>query len=222
MIKVISFDLWGTLIKGSSEYKHHRSKYLSGFTKRSELEINIIIKTVKDCFVYTSEKFGVHIDKTEIYTMIFNKLGISNEFHSVIIKNLMDMFIEYPPVLYDNNTYSILNQLQKHYKLFLISNTMLADGKTLRDVLYAHNINVFEQTIFSDEYNCSKPSPKIFDAAFSYMNCDKKEVLHIGDNITTDITGGSNYGFNTMLLNKGTSIDVLKSLPLLTTKSYSI
>lgn len=60
----------------------------------------------------------------------------------------------------------------------------------------------FSDLVISDEIGSSKPDKKIFDVAFSRMNHPKKkEVLIIGDSLTSDIKGGSDYGIDTCWYN---------------------
>ncbi len=60
----------------------------------------------------------------------------------------------------------------------------------------------FEVVVISEEVGCSKPHPGIFDVAFARMGCPQKdEVLMIGDSLTSDIKGGSDYGIDTCWYN---------------------
>ncbi len=60
----------------------------------------------------------------------------------------------------------------------------------------------FEVVIVSEEVGCSKPHPGIFDVAFTRMGHPRKdEVLMIGDSLTSDIKGGSDYGIDTCWYN---------------------
>jgi 2-haloacid dehalogenase len=72
--------------------------------------------------------------------------------------------------------------------------------------------DAFEVVVVSEEVGCSKPHPAIFDIAFARM-CQprKNEVLMIGDSLTSDIKGGSDYGIDTCWYNPAgvsRSIDV--------------
>ncbi len=60
----------------------------------------------------------------------------------------------------------------------------------------------FADMVISEEIGIAKPEPGIFDAAFSKMgNPDKHDVLIVGDSLTSDIRGGSNYGIDTCWYN---------------------
>jgi len=62
--------------------------------------------------------------------------------------------------------------------------------------------DAFEVVVISEEVGCSKPHPGIFDVAFAQMGHPRKdEVLMIGDSLTSDIKGGSDYGIDTCWYN---------------------
>ena len=60
----------------------------------------------------------------------------------------------------------------------------------------------FEHYIISEEIGFAKPHPEIFDYSFEKFNhTDKKSAIIIGDNLTSDIKGGIDYGIDTCWFN---------------------
>jgi 2-haloacid dehalogenase len=60
----------------------------------------------------------------------------------------------------------------------------------------------FADLVISEEIGASKPHPGIFDEAFARMGHPPKEqVLIVGDSLTSDIQGGSDYGIDTCWFN---------------------
>jgi len=60
----------------------------------------------------------------------------------------------------------------------------------------------FEDVVISDEIGVAKPQVEFMAEAFSRMGEPKKsEVLMIGDSLSSDITGGVNYGIDTCWFN---------------------
>lgn len=60
----------------------------------------------------------------------------------------------------------------------------------------------FERVIISEVAGCQKPERGIFDYAFAELGLsDKREVLMVGDSLTSDIAGGANYGIDTCWFN---------------------
>ncbi|SFE74348.1 YjjG family noncanonical pyrimidine nucleotidase [Alteribacillus iranensis] len=64
--------------------------------------------------------------------------------------------------------------------------------------------NMFECIITSEEAGAQKPDASIFDYVFKKLrlsNDDKKEVLILGDSLTSDMKGGHDYGIDTCWFN---------------------
>jgi 2-haloacid dehalogenase len=62
----------------------------------------------------------------------------------------------------------------------------------------------FEDWIISQEVGVAKPDPRIFDIAFERLGQpDKREVLIIGDSLSSDMAGGIAYGIDTCWYNPG-------------------
>jgi 2-haloacid dehalogenase len=60
----------------------------------------------------------------------------------------------------------------------------------------------FSAVVISEEVGAAKPERQIFDAAFQRMgHPPKREVLIVGDSLTTDIKGGNNYGIDACWFN---------------------
>lgn len=53
------------------------------------------------------------------------------------------------------------------------------------------------QVVISEEVGTLKPDPKIFDHATDLAGVKPSEILYIGDSFSSDIEGGSGYGWNT-------------------------
>ena len=60
----------------------------------------------------------------------------------------------------------------------------------------------FADVVISEEVGASKPASEIFDVTFSRIGQPAKhEVLMVGDSLTSDIRGGSDYGIDTCWFN---------------------
>ena len=56
----------------------------------------------------------------------------------------------------------------------------------------------FDAVIISSEVGVSKPSTAIFDIAFDQLGAPaRSSALMVGDSLTSDIRGGTNYGIAT-------------------------
>ena len=60
----------------------------------------------------------------------------------------------------------------------------------------------FDVLVISEEVGAAKPDPAIFDVAFELIGQPpRKDVLMIGDSLTSDIAGGLGYGIDTCWFN---------------------
>jgi len=60
----------------------------------------------------------------------------------------------------------------------------------------------FADVVISDEIGVAKPDPGYFDEAFARMgNPARSEVLMVGDSLSSDISGGAEYGIDTCWFN---------------------
>jgi len=91
-------------------------------------------------------------------------------------------------------------KLNSNVKLYLITNGLtIVQRPRIKNSTIG---NYFEGIIISEEVGFAKPQKEIFDIAFDMMgNPNKDEVLIIGDSLSSDITGGINYGIDTCWYN---------------------
>ena len=135
--------------------------------------------------------------KVRRFPMLFEKLNIDSDpkaFNKIFLNNLSEglHLIE--------GAEEVLKVLNEKYKIALITNG-LKDVQRPR-ITKSAVFKFISQIIISEEVGVSKPDEKIFDIAFQRMNYpDRQEVLMIGDNLTSDIRGGNNYGIDTCWFN---------------------
>lgn len=197
-IRMISFDLWGTLIKPNPEYKTARIKIISEYTKEHPDEITHIFSRIKKDFDKLVEEYSASFNPTTLYRGVLSQLGIHSQ-HIVreIEVRLQNKFIAHPPLLY-GGTITNLEQIDLKIDTTLISNTLLTRGEALMAALPDLMIH-FENKIFSDAYQVSKPL-LFSDHCYSFHRFQPREILHVGDNVITD-GGCQKYGFNFFQIN---------------------
>lgn len=54
-----------------------------------------------------------------------------------------------------------------------------------------------EHVVISEDVGALKPDPKVFKHATELADVDPDDILYVGDSFTSDIEGGSNFGWNT-------------------------
>ena len=208
-----SFDLWLTLIKSQPEFKEKRNLLFRDF-----FEIEHGIEKVAEHIRYydlltnrINEQSGLNMDTNEIYFLILNALNVDiekidlpklNQFY----EESASLFSKYKPRLIYKNTHDLLQKIKSENKTMnLLSNTAFIKGKTLRKMLDDYDLSsYFSFQIYSDEVGYSKPNTKIFDIVYKHAlqikNLEKKDILHIGDNIIADYKGAIAFGFDAFLL----------------------
>lgn len=207
-----SFDLWLTLIKSHPEFKAKRVELFSSFfdVKKPINEVAKIVKYYDDLCNSINEITGGNIDTFEIYLLILNALEVnikqlSKDHLNDFYQKSEDLFLEYKPVVIFENLHQFFDEIKNQGKTInILSNTGFIKGKTMRKFLKNENLDQYiDFHIYSDEMNCSKPDPKIFQEVKNLLpnqDLDVKQVLHIGDNPFADYKGAKDFGFNAHLL----------------------
>ncbi|MCD9617952.1 HAD family hydrolase [Chryseobacterium gleum] len=207
-----SFDLWLTLIKSHPEFKSKRVELFSSFFNVDK-PIEEVAKTVKyydDLCNTINEVTGGNIDTFEIYLMILGALNVDikslnreklNEFYN----KSEELFLEYRPVVIFENIHDFFKDIKNQGKTInILSNTGFIKGTTMRKFLIHENLDQYiDFHIYSDEMNCSKPNPLIFQEVkknIKDQNLPMNRILHIGDNPVADYQGAKNFGFSAHLL----------------------
>lgn len=207
-----SFDLWLTLIKSHPEFKAKRVELFSSFfdVKKTLNEVTKVVKYYDDLCNSINELIGGNVDTFEIYLLILNALevdlkqvnkGILNEFY----QKSEDLFLEYKPVVIFENLHQFFDEIKNQGKTInILSNTGFIKGKTMRKFLIEENLDQYiDFHIYSDELNCSKPNPIVFQEVKNLIkNKDLKmnQILHVGDNPVADYKGAKDFGFNAHLI----------------------
>ncbi len=217
--KLISFDLWETLITDRPQGKKINSRSVQR-VKNLSLYLNnkghnISDNQIKKSLNILSEKCtqdhnrGKDID---FHNRIGKLLELLNLNQDDLIKNeigdiLDSCFLRYPPKLFPKSI-ELLKLLSKEYKLCLTSNTGITSPKTYYKYLEIIGIkNLFDKIYLSNEIKVAKPSVKIFKLIIDDFKLDPDKVVHIGDNIFTDIFGAKKVGFRTIYVNKRKSVN---------------
>ncbi len=97
-------------------------------------------------------------------------------------------------------TRPVLEHLASQARLALVTNAISAIQRTRINRLQIADL--FETIVISAEVGASKPGQAIFDVAFDRLgHPEKRAALMVGDSLTSDIRGGSDYGIATCWYN---------------------
>ena len=210
-IKAITFDYWDTIFKMDSEFNPKVFRIEKAKMIISQFKINLDDRHLADLIDEVWKKFDDEwqnnyrtMTTEEIIDFILTKLEVkipNDQFESLVIF-FQEAILKSPPKLFDGVREAI-DQLSKKYKLGIISDTGFTPGRVLRKILEMNDLRkYFSVCIFSDEFGKSKPHPDVFYRAAKSLECDISELVHIGDNERTDISGADSSGARSILFIK--------------------
>ena len=92
---------------------------------------------------------------------------------------------------------------EKNYKLGILSNGTPA---LLNELIESNNLNnIFDDVFSIEEVGIYKPSSKVYDIPIKKYNIQKDQVVFLSAN-TWDVSGGGNYGYNSIWVNRNNNI----------------
>jgi putative hydrolase of the HAD superfamily len=204
--------LWLTLIKSHPEFKAKRVELFSSFFEvgKPMEDVAKVVKYYDDLCNTINEVIGGNVDTFEIYLLILGALNVdlkqitSEKLKEFYLKS-EKLFLEYKPVVIFENLHQFFDEIKNQGKTInILSNTGFIKGTTMRKFLIEENLDQYiDFHIYSDELNCSKPNPLIFQEVKNRVkNQDllMNQILHIGDNPIADYKGAKDFGFNAHLL----------------------
>ena len=104
------------------------------------------------------------------------------------------------PVVFPN-VKEVIQRLSNRFILVIISNTVTAGSKRLRELLKMARLDsYFTLVLASAEEGVAKPEPEIFNRALTRLGLSTQEVLMIGNRISRDILGGNRAGIRSILV----------------------
>ncbi len=136
--------------------------------------------------------------KPERFRRFFNRIG-NDEIEP---KKFSDVYLSF---LAKNNELlpgakKIIHELSADFKLVLLTNGLSfvqnfrLNSSELREY--------FDALIISEDVGLVKPDPQIFSLIFEELDFnDKEKTLMVGDNLSSDILGGINFGIDTCWFN---------------------
>ena len=194
-IKAIIFDAYGTLFDVNSAAEKCKDKIgskwenFSNYWRTTQLEytwLRSLMKRHKDFWKITEDS----LDKS---MKVFN---INPNMKSELL-DLYKILSPYPEV---KETLQLLKE--KNYKLSILSN---GTPSLLNELVSSNNLKVFDDIFSVEEVGIFKPDSKVYDIPVKKYKIEKREVAFLSAN-TWDVSGGGNYGFNAIWVNRNNVI----------------
>ena len=195
-IKAIIFDAYGTLFDVNSAAEMCKNKIgdkwenFSNYWRMTQLEytfLRTLMDRYKDFWQITEDS----LDKSMKVYKIDNSLKKE-------LLNLYKKLSVFPEV-----KQTLIKLKEKKLKLAILSN---GTPTLLNGLVNSNNLNDLFDDIFSiDEVKVYKPSPKVYEMPIKKYKIKKNEVAFLSAN-TWDVSGGGNYGYNPVWVNRNNNI----------------
>ena len=210
----MTFDLWETLLLERNGWSLRRTnarceslaRTLDKFgVKISVEELRLAFKKMASWLesVWETNIEVTHLDQIRFLIKAASNglVTIKEEWIDDLSSAYVSPFLEVAPYLNPDGR-RVLKWLKDGKKLVgLICNTGLTPGFGLRRLLTREDIaKYFDLMLFSDEVGIRKPDPEIFHMATQKLKVKPCEIVHIGDNLKSDVWGAKNAGFKAIYL----------------------
>ena len=195
-IKAIIFDAYGTLFDVNSAAKRCKEKIgdkwenFANYWRTTQLEytwLRSLMNRHKDFWQITEDS----LDKSM-------KVFQINKSMKAELLDLYKILSPYPEV---KETLKILKE--KKYKLSILSN---GTPSLLNELVESNNLkNLFDDIFSIEEVGIFKPSSKVYDIPVKKYKIKKNEIAFLSAN-TWDVSGGGNYGYNAIWVDRNKNI----------------
>ena len=204
-IKAIIFDAYGTLFDVNSAAEKCKGNIgdkwedFANYWRTTQLEytwLRSLMKRHKDFWKITEDS----LDKSMKFFKIDNSMR----------NDLLDLYKVLSPFSEVKET---LNKLKKKdFKLAILSN---GTPSLMENLVKNNNLeNIFDDIFSVEEVGIFKPDSKVYELPVNKYNIKKDEILFLSAN-TWDVSGGGNYGYNSVWVNRNKNIfDNLDYQPL--------
>ncbi len=195
-IKAIIFDAYGTLFDVNSAAEKCKDKIgdkwegFANFWRTTQLEytwLRSLMKRHKDFWQITEDSLDKSMKTYKIDPAMKNE-----------ILNLYKTLSPYEEV------HEVLIKLkEKNFKLAILSN---GTPSLLDELVKSNNLeNVFDDLFSIEQVRIYKPDSKVYDMPIKKYQIQKNEVYFLSAN-TWDVSGGGNYGYNSIWVNRNNNI----------------
>jgi 2-haloacid dehalogenase len=194
--KAIIFDAYGTLFDVNSAAEKCKDKIgdkwegFANYWRTTQLEytwLRSLMKRHKDFWEITEDSLEKSMKKFNINNNMRNEL--------LNLYKVLSTFSEVKETLQ--------NLKQKNFKLAILSN---GSPELLNHLVSTNNLeNIFDDIFSIEEVKIYKPDSRVYDLPIKKYKIEKNEVTFLSAN-TWDVSGGGNYGYNSIWVNRNNNI----------------
>ncbi len=191
--KAIVFDAYGTLFDVNSAAEKCKSKIgnnkwedFANFWRTTQLEytwLRSLMKKHKDFWQITE-------DSLEKSMKVF-------DINKSLKKDLLNLYKNLTPYPEVKEVLKILKK--KNFKLAVLSN---GTAELINELVKNNNLdNLFDDLFSIEEVKVYKPDFRVYDIPTKKYNLKANEIVYLSAN-TWDVSGGGNYGYNCVWVNR--------------------
>ena len=195
-IKAIIFDAYGTLFDVNSAAEKCKNKIgdkwesFANFWRNTQLE-----------YTWLRSLMGRHKDFLQITEDSLDKSMKVFKIDSSLRHELLNLYKVLSPFKEVQETLKMLKQ--KKYKLAILSN---GTPSLINELVKNNNLeNLFDDIFSIENVGVYKPSSQVYDLPVKKYNIKKNEVAFLSAN-TWDVSGGGNYGYKAIWVNRNNDI----------------
>ena len=195
-IKAIIFDAYGTLFDVNSAAEKCKNKIgskwerFADYWRTTQLEytwLRSLMNRHKDFRKVTEDSLDKSMKVFDIEASLKNEL--------LDLYKVLSTFKEVPEVL--------KKLKEQRYKLGILSN---GTPDLLKELIESNNLkNIFDDVFSIEEVGIYKPDSRVYEIPIKKYKIKKEEVIFLSAN-TWDVSGGGNYGFNSIWVNRNNNI----------------
>ncbi len=195
-IKAIIFDAYGTLFDVNSAAEKCKDKIgdkwegFANFWRTTQLEytwLRSLMKRHKDFWQITEDSLDKSMKTYKIDPTMKNEL--------------LNLYKSLSP--YEEVDEVLIKLKEKNFKLAILSN---GTPSLLNELVKSNNLeNVFDDLFSIEQVRIYKPDSKVYDMPINKYQIEKNEVYFLSSN-TWDVSGGGNYGYNSIWVNRNNNI----------------
>ncbi len=195
-IKAIIFDAYGTLFDVNSAAEKCKDKIgekwepFSNFWRTTQLE-----------YTWLRSLMGRHKNFWQITEDSLDKSMKLFKIKPSMRDELLNLYKVLSPFKEVHETLKILKE--KKFRLAILSN---GTPSLLKKLIKSNNLeNLFDDIFSIEDVGVFKPSSEVYDMPIKKYKIKKKEVAFLSAN-TWDVSGGGNYGYQAIWVNRNRNI----------------
>ena len=195
-IKAIIFDAYGTLFDVNSAAEKCKNRIgdkwepFANFWRTTQLE-----------YTWLRSLMGRHKDFWQITEDSLDKSMKAFNIDSSMKNELLNLYKILSPYKEVPETLKALKE--KKFKLAILSN---GTPSLLDELVKSNNLdNLFDDLFSIEEVGIYKPNSKVYDIPIKKYQIKKNEIAFLSAN-TWDVSGGGNYGYKSIWVNRNNNI----------------